>query len=127
MNNKTHERVKDLIYKELDKIVEKGSLTPQELHSIYEAYDVLKDICEVKEKEGMMDDDGYSERGYSMGWPHHNDRYYDIHSYKRDSMGRYSRTDAKEHMIDNLYSMMGDASSEAERGAIQDCINRLKA
>lgn len=43
------------------------------------------------------------------------------------AMGRYSRTDAKEHMIDGLYSMMGDATNEAERGAIQDCINRLKA
>lgn len=128
-----YDDVKNLLHKEIDGIVKKGSLTPQELESLYKAIDVLKDICEIKEKEEMMDDDGYSERGYSMGWPHHNDRYYDIHSYrngnsyKRDSMGRYSRTDAKEHMIDNLYSMMGDASSEAERGAIQDCINRLKA
>lgn len=31
-------------------------------------------------------------------------------------------------LTDNgLYSMMGDATNEAERGAIQDCINRLKA
>ena len=123
--------VKELLHKEISKIVEKGSLTPQELENLYKAIDVLKDICEINEKEGM--DEGYSERGYSMWGPNH-DRYYDIHayrndgnSYRRNSMGRYSRTDAKEHMIDGLYSMMGDASSEAERGAIQDCINRLKA
>ena len=85
---------------------------------------MLKDICEITSMEG--DDGGYSERGYSMWGPNH-DRYYDIHAYRnRDSMGRYSRTDAKEHMVNSLYSMMGDATSEAERGALQDCINRLK-
>lgn len=118
--------VKELLHKEISKIVDKGSLTPQELDNLYKAIDVLKDICEIEEKEGMSE--GYSERGYSMGWPSHHDRYYDIHAYRnRESMGRYSRTDAKEHMINGLYSMMGDASSEAERGALQDCINRLKA
>ena len=131
--------VKELLHKEISKIVEKGSLTPQELDNLYKAIDVLKDICEITSMEG--DDEGYSERGYSMKWNNsmpYDDRYYNIHSYrggnngsggnsyKRDSMGRYSRTDAKSHMVDTLYSMMGDTDSEAERGAIQDCINRLK-
>lgn len=116
--------VKELLHKEISKIVEKGSLTPQELDNLYKAIDVLKDICEITSMEG--EDEGYSERGYSMWGPNH-DRYYDIHAYRnRDSMGRYSRTDAKERMVNGLYSMMGDATSEAERGAIQDCINRLK-
>ena len=116
--------VKELLHKEISKIVEKGSLTPQELDNLYKAIDVLKDICEITSMEG--DDGGYSERGYSMWGPNH-DRYYDIHAYRnRDSMGRYSRTDAKERMVNGLYSMMGDATSEAERGALQDCINRLK-
>ena len=116
--------VKELLHKEISKIVEKGSLTPQELDNLYKAIDVLKDICEISSMEG--DNGGYSERGYSMWGPNH-DRYYDIHAYRnRDSMGRYSQTDAKEHMVNSLYSMMGDATSEAERGALQDCINRLK-
>ena len=124
-NSKTHERVKELIIRELDKIADKGSLTPQELHSVYEAYDVLKDICEIKEKESM--DGGYSERGYSMWGPNH-DRYYDIHAYRnRDSMGRYSRTDAKEHMVNDLYAMKDGASSEADKGIIQECMNKLRA
>lgn len=121
----THDRIKELVIRELDKIADKGSLTPQELHNVYEAYDVLKDICEVKERDSMSG--GYSERGYSMRAPHH-DRYYDIHAYgDGSSTGRYSRIDAKEHMINSLYSMKNDASNEADRGAIQECINRLKA
>lgn len=120
-----YHNVKELLHKEISKIVEKGSLTPQELDNLYKAIDVLKDICEITSMEG--DDGGYSERGYSMGWPNH-DRYYDIHAYRnRDSMGRYSRADAKERMIDGLYSMKDDASNEADRSAIQECINKLRA
>lgn len=121
----THDRIKELVIRELDKIADKGSLTPQELHNVYEAYDVLKDICEVKERDSMSG--GYSERGYSMWGPHH-DRYYDIHAYgDGSSSGRYSGTYAKERMINELYSMKNDASNEADRGAIQECINRLRA
>ena len=123
-----YDEVKKLLHKEIEGIVKKGSLTPQELENLYKAIDVLKDICEIKEKEG-------AENGYSMRWGGYpyDDKYYNIHSYndgnsyKRDSMGRYSRTGAKEHMVDELYSMMGDATNEADRGAIQDCINRLRA
>lgn len=127
-----YDDLKMLLHKELDNIVKKGTLSPAELESVYKAVDVLKDICEINEKEMAM------EEGYSGRMPYvYDDRYYDIHSYRngnssgyssrRDSMGRYSRTDAKTRMVDGLYSMMGDASNETERGAIQDCINKLKA
>jgi hypothetical protein len=128
---RTHDKAKDLVMKEVDRLVDKGSLNPQELHSLYEAYETIEHICKAKDAE-TMESGGYSERRYSMWGPNH-DRYYDIHayndgnSYRRDSMGRYSRTDAKESMVNGLYAMMGDATNEAERGAIQDCINRLKA
>lgn len=42
-------------------------------------------------------------------------------------MGRYSRTDAKEHMVNDLYAMKDGASSEADKGIIQECINKLRA
>lgn len=46
-----YDDVKQLLHKEIDGIVKKGSLTPQELESLYKAIDVLKDICEIKEKK----------------------------------------------------------------------------
>ena len=126
---------KELLLKEIDTIVKKGSISPTELDNLKKAIEsvhYIYEVCKIDMEMGEEGEEGYSERGYSMWGPNH-DRYYDIHayrndgnSYRRNSMGRYSRTDAKEHMIDGLYSMMGDASSEAERGAIQDCINRLK-
>ena len=127
---------KELLLKEIEPLVKKGTLSASELENLkgaIQSVHYIYEICKIDMELGEESDEGYSERGYSMWGPNH-DRYYDIHayrndgnSYRRDSMGRYSRTDAKEHMIDGLYSMMGDASSEAERGAIQDCINRLKA
>ena len=48
-------------------------------------------------------------------------------SYRGDSMGRYSNTDGKRYMVDDLYSMKESVSNEADRGAIQECINKLKA
>ena len=128
---RTHDKAKDLVMKEVDKLVDKGSLNPQELHSLYEAYETVEHICKAKEGE-QMEMGGYSERGYSMWGPNH-DRYYDIHaynngsSYRRDSMGRYSNTDGKKYMVDDLYAMKNDAASEADRGIIQECINKLKA
>lgn len=127
---RTHDKAKDLVMKEVDKLVDKGSLTPQELHSLYEAYETVEHICKAKEAE-QMEESGYSERGYSRNgysmWGPNHDRYYDIHAYKRDSMGRYSNTDGKKYMVDDLYAMKNDAASEADRGIIQECINKLKA
>ena len=134
---RTHDKAKDLVMKEVDKLVDKGSLTPQELHSLYEAYETVEHICKAKEAEEMemtgYSERGYSRNGYSSGWPNGHDRYYDIHaynngsSYRRDSMGRYSNTDGKKYMVDDLYALKNDAASEADRGIIQECINKLKA
>lgn len=99
--------------------------------------DIVKDICEITEKEEEM------ESGYSTRWNGmmpYNDRYYDIHSYRggnnnqngyannynSNNGGRYSRTEGKERMMNSLYAMMDQASSDTEKNAIQDCINRLK-
>lgn len=135
---------KELLLKEIDTIEKKGSISPTELDNLKKAIEsvhYIYEVCKIDMEMGEEGEEGYSERGYSMRWNNsmpYDDRYYNIHSYrggnngsggnsyKRDSMGRYSRTDAKSHMVDTLYSMMGDTDSEAERGAIQDCINRLK-
>lgn len=134
-----YEDTKDLLMKEIGEIVKKGSLSQQDLDTLYSAYDIIKDIYEIKEKEAEMYESGYSSR---WGMPY-DDRYYNIHSYRGGNgysmnggysmnpmtyqdNNRYSRSDAKDRMVDNLYTMMNDAQSEAERTAIQDCINRLK-
>jgi len=126
-NSRTHIRAKELVIKEVDKLLDKGSLTPQELHSLYEAYETIEHICKVMKSE-QEEMGGYSERGYSMRWGSpYDDRYYNIHSYGNNG-GSYSNTEAspKNEMVRSLYSMMGMATNETDRGALQDCINRIK-
>ena len=121
---------KERLLKEIDDLKRKPTMTAQELESFCTALNGVHYICEIAKIEMEMGED--SEEGYSNYHPH--DRYYNIHSYgdaswrngRRNAMGQYSRADVKRHMIDGLYSMMGDADSEAERGAFQDCINKLK-
>ena len=43
----------------------------------------------------------------------------------RDSLGRYSRADARERMHEQLEDMMRDADSDATRDAIRRCMEQI--
>lgn len=73
-DEKALNKLEEVAYKELEKIVEKD-LTPQTLGLAKELLCVLKDIPEVKGMHHM--DDGMMESGYGYGHP----RYYDIAAY----------------------------------------------
>lgn len=75
-DEKSLNKLEETAYKELDKIVEKGELTPQTLGLAKELLCVLKEIPEVKGMHHM--DDGMMESGYN-GYGH--PRYYDIAAY----------------------------------------------
>ena len=44
---------------------------------------------------------------------------------RRDAMGRYSRTDAREHMHAQLEDMMRDADDDKTREAIRRCMEQI--
>ena len=74
-DEKALDKYEELAYKELNKIVEKGDLTPQTLANVKELLCTLKYVPEVKKMHHM--DDGMSESSYGYGHP----RYYDIAAY----------------------------------------------
>lgn len=74
-DEKLLDKYEELAYKELNKIVEKGELSPQTLANVKELLCTLKYIPEVKQMHHM--DDGMSESSYGYAMP----RYYDIRSY----------------------------------------------
>lgn len=127
---------KELIEKEVKKIVDKGSLTPTELESIKcaaETYDII-DAMEQRKEMGM--DEGYSDRRYGrmsrdygrsmnmMRDPYYPmDRSYDDRSYADRGMSRTSDVD---RTIDVLESMLHTAGSEKERRAIMNHIEELR-
>ena len=133
MMMQTFDNAERILLKEFDEIIQKGGFSQADVDNMYKIVDIIKDMCEITEKKNETE---YGYSGRMNGMMPYDSRYYNIHSYRGGNSyrnngnynmdGRYSRTDGKEHMIENLYGMMDQASTDAERNAIQDCINRLK-
>lgn len=75
-DEKALNKYEELAYKELNKIIDKGDLTPQTLANVKELLCTLEMVPKVKSMHHM--DDGMMESGYG-GYGH--PRYYDIRSY----------------------------------------------
>lgn len=110
--------LKEKFTEELEKIARKSDLSAGDLETVHKLTDTIKNI----DKICMLEDGGYSEDGdwevYGRG-----------NSYagrRRDSMGRYSRTDSKEHMVSKLEDMMYNADNEKMKSAIRKCISEIE-
>ena len=121
--------LRDTLCRELDEIAGKEKLTAGDLETVDKLTHTLKNLDKI-----MMGEDGYSGAGdwYAMGNygrdGYRND-YRDGTSYrgrKRDSMGRYSRTDAKEDISDKLRCMMDDAPDSRTREALEKALRCME-
>ena len=131
------EKIKKMLCKELDEYAMKGKISGSDLDMIWKLTDTVKNLDKI---EMLEDDGGYSEarggrgRSYMHGssYARGRGRY-----AKRDSMGRYSsdmdddyseradrrysRDDAKDHMMNKLGAMMEDADPN-EREILKKCM-----
>lgn len=138
------DKIKKMLCKELDEYAMKQKLTGGDLDMIWKLTDTVKNLDKIEMLEDGNSYDGYSEmREYP---------YMDGSSYargrgryaKRDSMGRYSseggssyndysertdrrysRDDAKDHMMNKLGAMMEDADPN-EREILKKCMRELE-
>lgn len=120
--------LKDVLCSELEKFAKSGDVTVSTLDKIHKLTDTIKNI----EKIEMYEDDGYSEdwagEGRIYGTSYGRGRRGNV---KRDSMGRYSRddnysrTEAKEDMLDKLGEMMRSADPK-EREALKECMRAIE-
>lgn len=124
------------------------------IHKVVETIKDIDEMCE-KDRENEYEDEysgrrmGRVNMNYSgthrpmLDGPHYPAVYDNDYSWgegrysgrnqNRDSMGRYSsgydrrysRESATNRMIDKLEDMMNEASTENEREAIRNCINKL--
>jgi hypothetical protein len=134
-----YHELKEMLCDELDKIVAKGDINGSALEIVHKLTDTIKNIDKIE----MLEDGDYSQmdeyshrRGYSRDgdWEARGSYGNDGSGYneggnsyrKRDSMGRYSRDDGKDHMIHRLREMMNSAGSEREREALRHCISKLE-
>ena len=139
------EKIKKMLCKELDEYAMKGKISGSDLDMIWKLTDTVKNLDKIEMLEDGDSYDGYSEmREYPyMGgssYARGRGRY-----AKRDSMGRYSsdmgssyddyseertnrrysRDDAKDHMMNKLGEMMTSADEE-QREILKDCMRKLE-
>lgn len=134
-----------LLDNQLERLVQKGDITPGELDSIYKAVKTKYYLTVIKEMEnaGEFDEYGYSGRRMSIsydGRPSFNsyDNSYEGRSSARgrDSMGRYSSRDGgyssreggfsgTDEMRHHLEMAMNAAKTEQERQNIRNMMNNM--
>lgn len=129
--------LKDLLGDKIVEVVKKGDITPNELECMDTAVDIIKDIETI---EAMRDygEDEYSSRamrGYNRS---RDPYYYDMEgSYDRGRNGNmsyrgrggnggsgYSRHGGE--MVQKLEALMQEASTDEERHALTEMIDRLQ-
>lgn len=139
------EKIKKMLCKELDEYAMKQKLTGGDLDMIWKLTDTVKNLDKIEMLEG---DGGYSEtypyymggssyargrgrnakrdsmgRYSSEGGSYEGGSSYDDYSERADR--RYSRDDAKDHMMNKLGSMMENADPN-EREILKDCMRKLE-
>lgn len=136
------DRIKDLIYDELEELSHVDRLSKEVVCVIGELVDILKDMgtIEMFEDGDYAPDDEYSlansyarggssQRSYSRGNSYNNGNSYrggrGGSGYSRRGGRGYSRADGKEHMIEKLEHLMNEAQSEADRVAIKKLIDQM--
>ena len=150
-----YEKGRRVILEELDKLFNKGTLSPAETEAAKCAVSLMKEMDEVFSGRDMMDD-GYSERrggrmsrrSYSMDGMMPADgripyREYAITSYenrgggrssnrssttgqRRDSMGRYSGHSINDRMVECLEKLMDSAESDYEASKVKEMIHFIR-
>jgi len=123
--------LKDLLCKELEEYGKKGDLTAGSLDVVDKLAHTIKNldkIIETYEEEGE-----YSSRGsYNGGSYNYRNSYHNSYrdgdmSYKRDSMGRYSRNYSRDaDMVERLRDLMNEAPDDRTRQEIQRLVTKME-
>lgn len=104
--------LKEMLCQRLKDYGRKGSLTSSDLEQVHLLTDTVKNIGKIEMQKG------YSERG-SYGYDYDN-------SYKRDSMGRYSRSYGDD-MSERIEHMMHDPNTTArDKDALRRAMDLLR-
>ena len=139
------EKIKKMLCKELDEYATKGRISGSDLDMIWKLTDTVKNLDKIKMLEDGDSYDGYSEMReypYMGGSSYARGRG---RNARRDSMGRYSsdmgssyddysesrmdrrysRDDAKDHMMNKLGEMMSSADEE-QREILKDAMRKIE-
>lgn len=121
------EELREILCRELEEIAGKGELTAGALDTVDKLTHTLKNLDKIIMSEGYSNaGDWYAMGNYGRGM-YRDDRYdTSYRGRKRDSMGRYSRADAREDMADKLRRMMDDAPDSRTREALEKALRSME-
>lgn len=108
-HEKVLERLEEVVYDELEKLVKKSELNPAEIKAATDAACLLEKIQKIQNGG----DSGYSERRSSR-----TGRY---------MSNGYSRHSINDRIVSNLEKMMDESGSEYERGVISGWIDKIES
>jgi hypothetical protein len=149
------EKIKKMLCKELDEYAMKGKLTMADLEAVHKLTDTVKNLDKIammsEDDDGYSEArGGMRGRSYMHGSSYDDDMMYSERrgrgrNARRDSMGRYSsdmgssyndysearmdrrysRDDAKDHMMNKLGEMMSSADEE-QREILKDAMRKIE-
>lgn len=124
--------LKEKLCRELEEVARKPEMGAGDLELIHKLTDTIKNI----DKIDALEDDGYSRDGdWEMEGRGRYNRGSSYARRKRDSMGRYSREwrdgrysrdDAKTHMMEQMEQLMNGSQNEREREIIRRAMEQLE-
>lgn len=121
---KSYEKIKEMLCEELETIAKKGELTAGSLDTVDKLTHAIKSL-ETIMAMNEYSEDGYSSRGSYDGNMNSNS-YARYGNVRRDSMGRYSRDEANDEIINRLHEVMNDAPNEQTKQEIRKLINKME-
>ncbi len=125
MNTQTYNELKEMLCRELEEITRKKELTAGSLDTVDKLTHSIKSIETIiamnEAGERQSNSYPYSDRS-SAGGGMSNRR-----GQRRDSMGRYSREEARSEMVSDLYDLMQDAPDEHTRRKFQRFISEIES
>ncbi|MFR7744287.1 MAG: hypothetical protein ACLU3I_14070 [Acutalibacteraceae bacterium] len=115
--------LREMLCKELDEIADKREMSAGDLDAIQKLTSSIKNTYKIE----MAEDGGYSRDGeWEADMRGTYGRGSSYRGRRRDAMGRYSRTDARDHMRAQLDDMMRDADDDKTREAIRRCMEQIE-
>ncbi len=122
MSKRAMEDLRATLCGELEEIARKPELGAGDLEIVHKLTDTIKNIDKIE----MLDESGYSrDADWDANIRGTYNRGSSYRGRRRDSLGRYSRADARERMREQLEDMMRDADSDATRDAIRHCMEQI--
>lgn len=101
--------IKNKVCDELDEIADNGDWSAGTLEAVDKLTHTLKSIKTIE----AMEDKGYSNDSY----PKYTERYHD---------SRYDDRYSRDGMIDRLQRMLNEASTDKDKRAIKECIDKME-